>query len=389
MQRDSLLGQINGLHQMLVQLTEQIPAEACQQQLHPQLAPLVWYLGRAGYIESYWLREVVQGDDTLTAPIRALFSSNAPHAPSTWQQLPPREHLLNWLLELQDENIMRLANPGRLPAHPLLEHERLHRLILQALASLYEQMIQVITAYRLAQPSDYRVATPLRPAMPTPSLIAITQGHYRVGALDDPAALDCELPTQMIQLSNFRIDSQPVSNCNYLAFMEAGGYQQADWWSTGTSEGINSPNHWRQDSNGAWYGVGINGPFDLPADEPVAGISHPEASAYANWLAAQQDAFNGAVLQHEYQWEVAVRTGALKYRNQVREWCANRFAPYDKYQQPEQSEACCPGFAAEHYSLRGGSLHTQPIQQRASHRSYGLATARHLFCGTRLVFPPE
>ena len=66
----------------------------------------------------------------------------------------------------------------------------------------------------------------------------------------------------------------------------------------------------------------------------------------------------GAVLQHEYQWEVAARTGAIS------------------------------DFSEGPYTLRGGCLHTQPALRRASLRQGAPVDLQAGFCGARLVFPP-
>jgi iron(II)-dependent oxidoreductase len=392
MQKDAVLGQLNGLQQMLPPLVEALPPEACYTIYHPRLAPLAWYLGRAGYIESYWLREVVQGEDDLTARVRSLFAPGTVCDENLIMRLPPFDHLLNWLLEMHDENIMRLANPRLLPDHPLLENNRLLFLILQAHAGIYEQMLQVLNARQLQLAPDYSVEIPLQAHRPRADPVAVPQGHYRIGAVDDPACQDDEQPPQMVQLSAFRMAAEPVTNAQYLAFMQAGGYEAGPWWDEPGRQWLKKhprhPWHWRQDSNRQWYGISISGPADLVADAPLTGITQHEAKAYANWVSSLGGELSGAVVQHEYQWEAAVRTGAIKRQHQATEWCANLYAPYSQYQPPTDAEEKTTGFNGRHYSLRGASLHSQPIRQRASQRGHALPDTNYLFCGTRLVFPP-
>jgi iron(II)-dependent oxidoreductase len=386
-----LLGQLSNLHEMMTQLLESTPEPDCYRSFHPVLAPLAWYLGRAVYLETWWLREQVQSDADMTERVRELFVPGALSPPEQWRQLPPKDHLLNWALELQDENITRLANPGRLPAHPLLTEGRLLPMIIQGQALLYEQILMGLTQRQLQLSPDHQVATTLRAALPEADLIGVAQGHYRIGALDDPAAFDNELPTQVVQLSNFRIQRHPLSNSNWLAFMEAGGYQDPAWWDEPGREWLGDaaprPDHWRQDGDGNWFGIGLNGPFDLQPEEPVMGISQHEASACASWVSTLGGELSGAVLQHEYQWEVAARTRSIQGQGRVLEWCANRFEPYQGYQTPKWSEARTREFDQRHYSLRGASLHTQRALRRSTRRSRALPESRHLFAGARLVFP--
>ena len=144
MRESNPLGRLSGLQQMILGLTESLPEPDLYRPLHPGLAPLAWYLGRAVYLETYWVREVVQGDQEMTARVRDIFSPDLERDPGAWRRLPPFDHLLNWALELQEENLVRLANPRRLPDHPLLRQGRLELRILQQLAGVYETMVAAL-----------------------------------------------------------------------------------------------------------------------------------------------------------------------------------------------------------------------------------------------------
>ena len=386
------LGQLSGLHQMIIGLAESTPGTDLYRTFHPDMGPLAWYLGRAVYLETYWIREVVQEDDDMTARVRDIFSPQAETDPEMWRRLPPVDHLLNWALELQDDNLMRLANPRRLPGHPLLEHDRLTLRIGQQLSQIYESMLMVLVMRQKRQLPHYRVETALTSLPPSTDLAEVSQGHYRIGAKGEPSAFDNEQPPQMVELSSFRIDRHPVTNGAYLGFIENGGYEiealwgKAGWaWLEGRDTG---PALWGRDEDGHWFGVGLNGPFDLLPEAPLTGISQFEANAYANWVSSLRGAGTGAVLQHEYQWEVAARTRAIGGIGQAWEWCSNLFHPYTGYERPIPLEARSREFDDAHFSLRGASLHTQPGLRRLSYRNRALPGADNLFAGTRLVFPP-
>ena len=144
----------------------------------------------------------------------------------------------------------------------------------------------------------------------------IEQGHYRIGARGG-AVLCNEQPAQLVELHAFRISRTPVRNAEFLAFMQDGGYRDADWWDDDgrrwlAAAKVAAPWHWQTDQNGHWYTIGTNGPMDLHADDVVSGLSAHEARAYAAWAAARGEGLAGAVPQHEYQWEVAARLGELE-----------------------------------------------------------------------------
>lgn len=67
------------------------------------------------------------------------------------------------------------------------------------------------------------------------------QGHWRLGAARPHAppgqragwfgvTFDNELGAHDVALDAFSIDRAPVSWARYLPFIEAGGYQDAQWW---------------------------------------------------------------------------------------------------------------------------------------------------------------
>ncbi|MCW8918237.1 MAG: hypothetical protein OQL08_05430 [Gammaproteobacteria bacterium] len=165
MSQSELLGQLNGLHQMINHLLESSDDAACRRRFVTGLPPLAWLFGRAIYLESYWLREVVLGDSDITARVRHLFGHGVDPDEAIVQQLPPREHLLNWALELQEENLTLLANPRHLPAHELLDEGRLLYRLVEELGELCEAMIAQLTESRLtAAPTiGWRTASPRSP----------------------------------------------------------------------------------------------------------------------------------------------------------------------------------------------------------------------------------
>jgi len=387
------LGPLSNLHQMLVQVVESLSDAELRRSPHPELYPPGWYLGRAVYLETYWLRERLAGDDDLTRRVRHIFAKGACTPVAAGALLPPRDHLLNWALEIQDEHLARLANPGLLPGNGI-DPEWVASWLLQAESLVYEDLLLAVGAHRLGTLAEgFRVAQPLAPTPPRDDSVAVSQGHYRIGAREG-VAFDNELPVQVVELHNFRIAARPVSNAEYLAFMTAGGYAENGWWSEDgiawrDRTGMAQPFAWRADPAGHWYAIGLNGPYGLLPDEPVSGVSHFEAQAYAAWAAAQSGALQGAVLPHEYQWETAVRTQAITDVGRSLEWCANRFEPYDQYRRPDDAELATAELDDHHFSLRGATLHTQPCLRRPGLRRCGLPGDNHRLAGFRLVLPPR
>lgn len=397
-----LLGALGAIHDLLREVLRETPAAEASRPVNAHLGCLSWQLARAVYRETYWLREIVSGDADLTARVRHLFGDLARGDPAPLDlavpcaQLPPPEHLLRWAADIQQEHLRRLATPGALPAHPLLAGDRLAWFILQENARAYENLLALCWLRTLSAPAvPYRVTTVLRPSPPSLELFAMDQGHYRIGSRNEPWAYDHELPPQAVALSAFRIARQPVTNAEYLAFMVAGGYQdQTHWdsegraWLSAVTPRPQAPLGWRQDAQGAWYELSINGPADSLPGQPVTGISRHEARAIAAWVDSLGGDHAGAVVQHEYQWEIAARSGQIAEVGRAWEWCANAFHPYAGFSPFPEERTSADAFSRVDGVLRGAGLHTQPCLRRASYRWPLLPDIRWAVTGTRLVYPP-
>jgi len=257
--------------------------------------------------------------------------------------------------------------------HFLIQHYNQH----------YETMLSALTQRALLEdPQESRVTTPFKALQPITDDIHIQPGHYKVGGRA-PTAYDNELPAQKVTLGPYSIARKPVSNSEFLAFMDAGGYRTQSLWSNAgwqwrSQLTASCPDHWRQDETGHWYGMGVRGAYELDGTDVVHGISHHEACAYATWA--------GGRLPHEHQWEVACRLHLLEQTGRAWEWCQNPFYPYEGYQAFPYEDYSPPSFDNGHYTLRGGSFHTRPAIKRPSFRNFHEPFKRHIFAGLRLVW---
>src|SRR5437660_5474649 len=126
--------------------------------------------------------------------------------------------------------------------------------------------------------------------------------RYRSGFCNN-FAFDNEKPQHKVFLEDFLIDRAPVSNGDYLEFMNAGSYQDFRWWHSAGWEKVNqehwqAPLYWEQ-RDGEWMIRDFAGLHSAKAkfNEPVSHVSFFEASAYAKWA--------GKRLPTEAEWEKA------------------------------------------------------------------------------------
>ncbi len=377
------LRELERVQTLLLGLVEDLDDYSYRTQFHADLSALGWHLGHCTFVECYWLHEVVRNDGSVTQPLRELYVPPLTPKPERGQRIPAQQDLLEWVRHMQQFNRDCLQQGSVFwGEHALLEDQYLQRFLIQHHSQHYETMLMALSQRAQQRAETYRVDTILHSRTPDTDGLEMPGGHYRIGGTR-PESFDNELPPQQAELGPFRIARRPVSNAEFLGFMEAGGYQSQALWSTGgwhwrSDEQIQQPDHWRQDDAGNWYGVGVRGPYDLPAEEPVMGLSHHEAEAYARWA--------GGRLPHEYQWEAACRVGLLEHTGRAWEWCATPFHPYEGFEPFPYDEYSQPWFDDQHYSLRGGSLYTQPTIKRPSFRNFYLADKRHIFAGLRLAF---
>ena len=380
----SLLNELQLAQDLVTALLESLDDDSQRQQYHDELSPLGWHLGHCTYTECYWLQQVVLQDSRYTAPVEALYTPGKTLKSERGRQLPPLDALLQWVLTLQAMNRDLLSTPPKvLREHPLMQDDYLLHFLIQHYSQHYETMLSALTQRALREHTDsFRVTTPFTASAPVTDTLTMQPGHYRVGGRA-PLACDNELPAQEATLGPYRIARRPVSNAEYLAFIEADGYGTRSLWSDAgwqwrTQLMPVGPDHWHQDVAGHWHGTGVRGAYELDGTDVVHGISHHEASAYANWA--------GGRLPHEHQWEVACRLQALEHTGRAWEWCQNPFYPYEGFKAFPYDGYSTPSFDNKHYTLRGGSLHTRPAIKRASFRNFHEPFKRHIFAGLRLVY---
>src|SRR5207253_4414515 len=60
--------------------------------------------------------------------------------------------------------------------------------------------------------------------------IRVAAGNHRIGHEGEGFAFDNEAPRHIVWLDDFEIASHPVTNGEYLRFIEDGGYQRPELW---------------------------------------------------------------------------------------------------------------------------------------------------------------
>jgi ergothioneine biosynthesis protein EgtB len=233
---------------------------------------------------------------------------------------------------------------------------------------------------------------------------AFRAGVYEIGDSGSEFVFDNERPRHRVHLDDFRIALRPVTNGEFLAFLDAGGYRDAAlWlaqgWQTVNEQGWQAPLYWYQRS-GRWWNMTLGGPRPLDEDEPVCHVSYFEADAYARWA--------GRRLPSEAEWEVAARaypvagnfheSGHLhplpagddhpssQFFGDVWEWTRSAYSAYPGYRPlPGQLGEYNGKFMCGQHVLRGGSCASPTGHLRPSYRNFFYPADRWQFSGIRLA----
>ena len=280
-----------------------------------------------------------------------------------------------------------------------LHHEQQHQeLLLTDLLHLFAQN-------PLRPAVRAQAAEPAPAATPALQWVAFDGGNVETGHAGSAFAFDNEQPRHVVALRPFRLASRPVTNREWIAFIEAGAYADPQWWlsdgwDTAQAQRWQAPLYWETTDDGARLQMTLAGLQPLALDAPVSHVSFFEADAYARWA--------GKRLPTEFEWERAARdlpvqgnfveqgasgpraaaasTGLQQMFGDVWEWTASPYVAYPGFR-------TAPGAVGEYngkfmngqYVLRGGSCASPRSHLRASYRNFFQPGQRWQFSGLRLA----
>ena len=368
-------------------LAEPLSDEDCSAQSMADASPVKWHLAHTTwFFETFILERHESGFRPFHAAFRVLFNSyyngigaKHPRAQRGLVTRPGMGEVREYRADV-DARMLRLlaCRAGDAALAQLvtlgLQHEQQHQeLIVTDVKHLLAQN-PLYPAYLEGEPG----AAPVAPAL---AWCAFEGGLSDIGYADGGFCFDNELPRHRVFVAPFALGSRLVSNGDYLAFIEAGGYRDAslwlsDGWDMVCAGKLEHPLYWLSDAREfTLHGVQ---PLDLSA--PLTHVSLYEADAYARWA--------GARLPTEAEWEVAASNpgGLLQLFGDCWQWTSSSYAPYPGFApQPGAIGEYNGKFMINQYVLRGSSRATPGGHARTSYRNFFPAGARWQFSGIRLA----
>jgi ergothioneine biosynthesis protein EgtB len=155
-----------------------------------------------------------------------------------------------------------------------------------------------------------------KPSQVEKKSIKIQGGLYEMGYNGADFCYDIELPEHKVYLNQYCIDEFPITNADYLKFVEDGGYEDykfwlADGWEQVKKNNWKSPMYWEKE-NGNWLRHDFRGKQKLNPTEPVCNVSYYEADAYCKWAKKR--------LPTEAEWEKAACWNESKQIKTIYPW---------------------------------------------------------------------
>ena len=392
-------------------LAASLSAEDAQLQSMPDASPAKWHLAHT----SWFFEQFALGADPGYVPVDPhwayLFNSY-------YQRVGPRH-------ARPRRGLLSRPSLRQVLEHRALVDERMDLLLLDPsprLLQVVELGLQHEQQHQELLLTDIKHAfwsQPLRPAwrddLPTPPAavevplrwIPGAEGIVEIGAPAWPAdaafAFDNESPRHRTLLQPHALANRPVTNAEFRAFVEEGGYREPDaWLSAGwdrvQAEGWRAPLYWDDDLANEFT---LGGSRALDPRAPVCHLSWYEADAFARWA--------GARLPTEAEWEHAAAAtpvrgnfiesgfahpaggdpgldGLQQLFGDVWEWTSSAYAGYPGF-------TTMPGALGEYNGkfmsgqqvLRGGSCASPASHLRATYRNFFQPPDRWQFSGLRLA----
>ncbi len=385
-------------------LIEDLAPEDTVVQTMPDVSPTKWHLAHVTWFFECFVLEpcgVPRFNDRYHYLFNSYYNSVGAMHPRPERGLlsrPTLGEILAWRAHV-DVAILGLLDAGGLDDERMqvlelgLHHERQHQEL------LLTDIKHVLSCNPLKPVARHSLDVPPGTAPPPYAFSRGAEGIVRIGASGNGFCFDNETPRHDALLHPHEIGDRLVTNGEYRAFIDDGGYRDpqlwlSDGWATLKQRGWNRPLYWDESLQSEFT---LAGERKIDEHAPVCHVSYYEADAFARWSgnrlptefewesAARNASSDGNLLERNY-WQPAAANGQSQYIGDAWEWTSSAYAPYPGFRPLEGALGEYNGkFMCNQMTVRGGSCVTAADHIRASYRSFFYPDARWQFLGFRLA----
>ncbi|MBB5746043.1 ergothioneine biosynthesis protein EgtB [Brevundimonas variabilis] len=374
----------------MLALAEGLSPEDLSAQAMPDASPGKWHLAHTSWFFEAMILSTEPGYEPVDPRFQQMFNSyyealgeRVPRHERGLMTRPSIGDVMAYRQEI-DRRMMDRLSRGLMSGHERylftlgLHHDEQHQ-------ELFAMDILNLMSRSPLEPAAYAVEP--RQTTPQPAVggtQAFRGGLVTIGHTDG-FAFDNEGPAHRVWLEPYALARDLVTNGDWIAFIEDGGYRRselwlADGWAAVNREGWMAPLYWRCD-DGQWTVMSLAGRKPVDASAPVRHISHYEADAYARWA--------GKRLPTEAEWEHAAITDPDGFTNlfgEVWQFTSSAYAAYPGFRPTDGTASEYNGkFMANQSVLRGSSFATPEGHARPTYRNFFYPYQRWAFMGLRLA----
>jgi gamma-glutamyl hercynylcysteine S-oxide synthase len=259
--------------------------------------PVLWEVGHVAWFHEYWTLRHAAGRAPLIGRGDRLWDSSAVAHATRWHlDLPDRAGTWTYMDEVlaRQEDVLGggVDDTARYFYDLAIRHEDMH--------------VEALTYMRqtLSHAPPGRLGDSVPPsAGPLPGDAAVPGGPWRLGSTDrEGFVFDNEKWAHEVVLAPFRIARAPVTNAEFAAFIEDGGYRRRALWSDAgwawrTAREAERPVYWQERRDGEWMARRHRTVEALAPHAPAIFVNWFEADAWCRWA--------GRRLPSEAEWEAA------------------------------------------------------------------------------------
>ena len=258
--------------------------------------PVLWEIGHIAWFHEYWtLRHAAGRAPLIERSDRLWDSSNVTHKTRWHLDLPDRAGTFGYLADVlarQEDLASSIDDEARYFYDLSIRHEDMH--------------VEALTYMRQTQ-SNAPPADLVDRAPPAAGALAgdasVPGGTWRLGSSQmEGFVFDNEKWAHEVTLAPFKIARAPVTNAEFAAFIDAGGYRTREFWSDAGWEwrqrrNAERPVYWQAKRDSVWSIRRYRDVVPLAPHAPAIFVNWFESDAWCRWAKRR--------LPTEAEWEAA------------------------------------------------------------------------------------